>query len=134
MSGAKLTFEGGDEMRAKLARIVSEMPNRVGAALYAEAETGIMNPSKSRYVPVDTGTLRASGMVEAPEISKDAVSVTMGYGGAASAYALRQHEDLSYHHTVGGPKYLETPLLEYAKDGGNKIAARLAKDLEELGS
>jgi hypothetical protein len=80
-------------------------------ALVREANE-IMATSKSQFVPVDTGVLRASGAVNPPEYgSKGKVSITLGYGGSAVKYAIPQHENRRYRHTVGQWKYLETPAL-----------------------
>jgi len=81
----------------------------VGASLFQEAET-ILTLSKTDYVPVDTGALRASGFVEPPIIASSQVSVTLGFGGPAAPYAVIVHEDLTKRHTVGQAKYLEVPL------------------------
>ena len=87
----------------------------------------IMTDSKQNYVPVDLGVLRASGFVKGPTIMGDNVEVKLGYGGAASAYALIQHEAMDFRHTVGGPKYLERPVKRAAAGLGQKIARRLAR-------
>lgn len=99
-------------------------------ALYRRAEA-IMADSKEHYVPVDQGILRDSGHVELPEDTADGITVTLGYGGAAEAYAVVQHEDLSLNHpNGGGPKYLERPLLEH----GKTLLADMADELRaELG-
>jgi len=36
-----------------------------------------------------------------------------------------QHERLDYKHSVGGPKYLERPLLEAASGMGERIAKKI---------
>lgn len=59
-------------------------------------------------VPVDLGTLRASGLVEPPIISGTKVRIVVAFGGPAASYAYIVHEDLEAHHTVGQAKYLET--------------------------
>lgn len=81
----------------------------IGAALYREAEA-VMTAAKTDYVPVDTGALRSSGVVEAPIIGATAASVRLGFGGPAAPYAVLVHEDLTKRHTVGQAKYLEIPL------------------------
>lgn len=118
---------GADVLLAGLDQLIEQAPTALAAAIYQEAET-IMADSKANYVPVDTGVLRDSGFVAPPEIDGNVVSVELGYGGAASAYALVQHERLDYHHTVGGPKYLERPFL----DAMNGLEERLADRLEPL--
>lgn len=115
-------IEGGPALIARLKEIGDKVNPLAAAALVQQAEA-IMSESKSRFVPVDTGVLRASGVVGAPQVGSDGIEVKMGYGGAAEDYAVIQHENLSYRHSVGGPKYLERPLLEAASG----MAERLAK-------
>jgi hypothetical protein len=100
----------------------------LGAALYQEAEL-VMTDSKANYVPVDTGMLRSTGHVDPPQMSGNQVSVTLGYGGPSAPYALRQHEDLSYRHTVGQAKYLEEPLLKAANGMAGRIGDKLRSEL-----
>lgn len=97
----------------------------LASALSVEAEK-IMRDSKE-LVPVDTGALRASGHVKAPEVSAGGVEVEMGYGGAASAYALIQHERLDYNHPSGQAKYLEEPTLGAAVGLGARLARTLGR-------
>lgn len=120
VKGVDVVFNG-------LQALIDRVPEAVASALYQEAEA-IMTDSKANYVPVDTGVLRDSGMVSAPDMSGNEISVSMGYGGAASAYAVVQHERLDYHHEVGGPKYLERPFL----DAANNLEERLADRLRPL--
>ena len=54
-------------------------------------------------VPVDKGTLRSSGTVDGPNALGQ---VTLSFGNAAAPYALRQHEEMHYHHEVGEARYL----------------------------
>ena len=70
-------------------------------------------------VPVDTGSLQASGRVETPVLAGPVGEVTIRYGGSEGFqgriprnYAIRVHEDLSMNHPRGGQaKYLETAVL-----------------------
>jgi len=92
-------------------------------ALKEEAEA-IMTTSKQKFVPVALvggGTLRDSGFVEDPVTRGSKISVTLGYGGFAKAYALAIHEHPSksspptwkgkeLNFNVGGVKYLERPM------------------------
>lgn len=110
-------------MQAKIAEVLRLVPAKAGAALYQEAEVE-MTESKRR-VPVDTGTLRASGHVQQSEMAADGVSVTMGYGGPAVDYALIVHEDLEAHHAVGEAKFLENVLRESAPFLLERIAKRI---------
>lgn len=121
-----LTLEGTDVVVAHLHAIGERVKPVAARALLAEAEA-IMTRSKEEYVPVDTGVLRASGHVNPPDIHGDDVSVSLGFGGAAKDYAVIQHERLDYKHTVGGPKYLERPLLEATRG----LAERIGKVIKE---
>ncbi len=101
-------------------------------ALYMEAE-GIMRASKEKYVPVKTSTLKTSGFVNLPKISSTAIEIEMGYGGAASAYALYVHEaPANWNWSVPGtgPKYLEKPAREAAEGMGGRLATRLKSALK----
>lgn len=138
-----MSFElkGVKAMQRKLKRIADKTPDRMKAALRIEAEL-IMAKSKQEHVPVDLGTLRSSGFVNDAERKGKTVSVTMGYGGAASSYALSVHEAPSKHDPPSwkgkdvqfspegrGAKYLETPLYEALEGMDKRIADRL--DLEK---
>lgn len=124
MPALDFTVTGTEKLQQALTDLAQRATPALAAALSQEAET-IMTTSKQSFVPVDLGVLRDSGFVQAPDVSGSSVSVTMGFGGAAEAYALVQHERLDYHHTTGGPKYLERPFLMAAKGLVDRIADRL---------
>lgn len=93
--------------------------------MWREANS-IMNSAKG-LTPVDTGTLRGSGHVRMPEVTEAGVSVVIGFGGAASGYAIYVHENLnSFHKPPTQAKFLEQPFLA-ATQG---MALRLAQDLK----
>lgn len=113
---------------------IEDLKTALASGLYTESEL-VLSDSKANFAPVGQppedktpGTLRASGFVDLPEWTGDVVTVQLGYGGNAEAYALRQHEELSYKHTVGQAKYLERPMLA-AADG---IEARLVSKIQAL--
>ena len=97
----------------------------LASALYEEAEK-IMRVSKD-LVPVDEGTLMGSGHVQAPNVGATDVEVEFGYGGAAKAYALIQHERMDYNHRTGQAKFLEQPTLEAAIGMGARLARHLGR-------
>jgi hypothetical protein len=76
-------------------------------------------------VPVDTGALRASGRVSGP--GGDGV-VSLTFGNAAAPYALRQHEELRYRHTVGEARYLVRALERFEAGHGPEDALREVAD------
>ena len=121
-----VTWKGIPEFRRQMATLKNATPREIGRALYEEGQH-IMTRSKAEFVPVDTGTLRASGQVRVPQHSGGRVTVELGYGGAASAYALVQHERTDFHHPVGQAKYLEQPVNEAAAGFGQRIAARIRR-------
>jgi hypothetical protein len=112
-------------------------------ALRVEAEVEVMTPAKKSIrggegVPVDLGPLRSSGHVKDVERRGKELSVAMGFGGPAGAgnlgetnreyvgYAIIQHENPNFHHTVGSWKYLEIP-FNRAIVG---MAERIAKEVK----
>lgn len=135
-------FKGSKAMQKKLKRIADKTPDRVKAALRIEAEL-IMAKSKQDYVPVDLGTLRSSGFVNDPVRKGKEVSVEIGYGGAASAYALSVHEQpsqydppswrgktIEFNPSGRGSKFLERPFMEALPGLAERVAKRL--DIEGL--
>jgi hypothetical protein len=119
----RIDVGGVQAVRAKLDRIAQRIPDRVGNALYAEAE--IEMGEAKRRTPVDTGALRASGHVGFPVFEGRDIAVTLNFGGPAAPYALVVHEDLGAWHAVGQAKYLESTLLESAPFLPTRIATRL---------
>jgi hypothetical protein len=80
---------------------------RVGAGLYRGGQAIIADAVD--LVPVKDGPLRDSAIVQEPVLSGDEVTVELGFGGAASDYAVVQHESLDFEHPNGGQaKFLET--------------------------
>ena len=100
---------GVREAQTKLRATVGAANRAVDRALLGESER-IMRLSKKSFVPVREGALRASGRVVATGAAPLA-SVVLGYGGSARAYAVVQHENPRFHHTVGQWHYLITPVL-----------------------
>jgi hypothetical protein len=72
-------------------------------------------------IPRDEGVLAASIRVSGPD-GKGVVRLTAG--GAAAPYALRQHEELSYRHTVGEARYWVRGLERFLAGGGATKALR----------
>jgi hypothetical protein len=110
------------QFRKALAEL-GEKPHMIPAILY-DAASKIMADS-AREVPVETGTLRASGFVQKPVSDGGGWSVTMGYGGLAKAYALIQHEGDFSHPRGGKRKYLYDPAMAASSWLGEWLAARL---------
>jgi hypothetical protein len=92
----------GDQANVSGLRVIGEM-------IMAD----IKDSRSEKGVPVDTGVLRASGRVTGPDA---AGVVRLTFGGASAAYALRQHEVLSYRHTVGEARYLVRGVERFVAD------------------
>lgn len=101
------------------------------AGIY-QAEVDIMYVSQTE-VPVDTGTLRASGRVLEPERHGDTIVGTIGYGYGeqvnpktgqlAAQYAVPVHERLDVRHAPPTKaKFLEDPCRAYEALYGDTLA------------
>lgn len=121
---------------ASLSKLGTSIPREAAGALSEVAEE-IMTESQD-LVPVDLGALKNSKFVQSPERASDGLSVTMGYGGEAAAYAEAVHEHPSatspqswlkgavHFQTPGtGPKFLERPVVAAQRTFASDIAARL---------
>jgi hypothetical protein len=125
--------DGSKEFARMLTVAGVKAPSVLASALYVEAQE-IMTEAK-QAAPIDLGTLRASGHVNKPKVSKTGASVQLGFGGAAAAYALAVHEHPSEHSppswqsgvrfNQGGPKYLERPVREAQKGFADRLARHM---------
>jgi hypothetical protein len=136
--GVTFEFRGERELARKLVALAKKAEARIGPALYRQGHR-IMTRSKEEFVPVDLGTLRASGTVGEPEGLGIDTSLRLSYGSAATPYALAVHETHSRHDppswkahkgpinfVTGGSKYLEKPFLEAVPT----LIRDLARDLD----
>ena len=106
-------------------REMDAISKKAASELFVEAEE-ILTRSRAEFVPVDQGILRADSGVTQPEQDGDSLKLTIWYGaGPARDYAVVQHEQMDFKHGVGGPKYLERPLLEAISGMGQRIASRV---------
>ena len=130
---------------AELIRVLQTAPKLATKALamglHKEARD-IMNHSKRDYVPIDNGILRASAVVGRPEIHGTTIRVQFGYGGAAKAYAIVQHEDTSLSHPPKNPRRTGTRsskrpgrahyLSQAVADMAPQMGARLAVSVQSM--
>ncbi len=103
--------------------------------LNLEAELIMTEAKQNTPVAPDGGTLRASGHVQPPKITGSTVVFTLGFGGAASAYALAVHEHPSKHSppswaggvtwNVGGPQFLKNAMNKAEAGLGRRVARNL---------
>lgn len=127
----KIELIGAPELAKILATAGARAIPALKQALNEEGQIAFRN--SQRLVPVDTGTLRRSGvLVPAREKGTSMIEVVMGYGGAASAYALKQHENLSYRHKEGKQaKYLEQPVMQRQAKLSQNIQRRMKRILSK---
>lgn len=112
------------ELIGNMQRHAKAFPERLGAAIYQEAE--IDATECKQRTPVDTGALRASIHVEGPEYhGKNVSCAIVAGGGITSDYAIVQHEDLEFFHPVGQARFISSVLEESAPHMGPRIAERL---------
>jgi len=119
-----MKWVGTSVLRGKLGALAAKAPTALGAVLYIEGQR-ILTTS-APLVPVEFGTLRASGYVTEPKISMTGAEVTIGYGGAAKEYAWFVHEILTnYHKPPTQAKYLEQPVLEAQRGLASRLGVGL---------
>lgn len=126
----KFRWRGLDDFFRNVEASFDDTLHALEGATFEKANT-IMTDSK-KLVPVDTGALKNSGFAENPVVSGKLVTVKIGFGGVAVPYAIKVHEDLTAHHTVGQAKYLEEPLNEHKRtmeeDLARKVRGRLFRN------
>ena len=122
---------GAERMRRTFRRLRSSsvLMRPVAAMLFQEGER-IMAQSK-KQVPVDTGNLKNTGIVEPPEIQGLEASVLLGYGGPAVDYAVTVHENLQAKHKVGNALYLERPFNDNLPGAQRRLGVRLRGSLRD---
>lgn len=125
MAGSySFTLEGDDEL-LNLIRVAKERsPQVVAQAIWEQAN--LIFAKSQNLVPVDTGVLRGSGGVSAPQSDASGIYVDIFYGGPAAPYALYVHEIIgNYHKSPTQAKYLEQPFMEAMTDVQKNITDRI---------
>jgi hypothetical protein len=118
------TLEGDIELRNVLEAAREKSPLAVAQAIYEEAN--LIFAKSQVLVPVDTGVLRGSGGVSAPQKGTTGYFVDIFYGGPAADYALYVHEIIgNYHKPPTQAKYLEQPFMEALPQIQNNISRRI---------
>ena len=96
-------------------------------------------PLADENCPTDSGVMKGSHAVirdgaavdagpynEGDNFGGERGQVVIGYGGAASAYVERQHEDMTLSHPSGEAKWLENAFNAKQSELPEKIKSRLA--------
>ena len=125
MASRNARIEGFGDLDRYLRRAAAQVLDAAEDALVIEANE-MMTEAKYQ-TPVDDGTLRGSGTVFDARRTRNGVEIEMGFGGAASDYAVVQHENLELDHGgVGNAKFLERPVLA----GSRSLRKRLHDEIE----
>ena len=125
-NGIKIEIVGKDKVVARLKRFGNNAPANVATALYQEAQALIAEAKQ--ITPVDTGALRASGMIQMPTLQGKQVEVRCGFGGPAAPYAVYVHENLEAHHQPPTQaKFLEVPAKRRAKGMQQRVADSISR-------
>ena len=114
--------------------------DELSGAIYEEMET--IKGKSQDIVPHRFGVLEGSADAVGVNVTRSGSkgAITIGYGGAASAYSLIQHEtpppgeagegELAFRHAPGRTwKYLERPVNEAIEGMEGRIAERVRKRL-----
>jgi hypothetical protein len=118
------TLEGDLELKAILEAAREKSPLAVAQAIWEEAN--LIFAKSQVLVPVDTGVLRGSGGVSAPQKGTTGYFVDIFYGGPAADYAMYVHEIIgNYHKPPTQAKYLEQPFMEALPQIQNNISTRI---------
>lgn len=110
-----------------LKSLAQKSPKVLGRAVYETLEESL--PEVKRRTPVDRGPLRASEHVTPPEIRGREIEAAIVAGGPSAPYARSQHENLTYRHTVGQAKFIESVMREDMKSYPRKIADKIEEGL-----
>lgn len=131
MPGTIVRVDGLPQLQAALVAAGALAPEALAAGALIEME--LMMAEAKGQTPVRDGILRDSGHVLPPEVDATSMEISAGFGGAASAYALVQHERLDFNHTTGNAKFLERPFLAKVPAIVGGMAASLRTALGRLG-
>jgi hypothetical protein len=132
---AEFTFviEGADELRNMLKVSGAGAGQIVGQVITEEAN--VIFGKAMILTPIDTGALRGSGGVSAPQNFPTGIGVDIFFGGPAAPYALYVHEILgNYHNSPTQAKYLEAPFMERLPQIQQNLARRIMDLMRKNGA
>ena len=123
-SSFTLDLFGDKELVNALKAGEENTPQAIALAIYEEAN--VIFAKSQVLVPVDTGVLRGSGGVSAPQMGSQGYFVDIFYGGPAASYALYVHEIIgNFHNPPTQAKYLEQPVMEAMSTIQENIKSRI---------
>jgi|1_EtaG_2_1085319.scaffolds.fasta_scaffold00749_3 hypothetical protein len=124
-----LIITGSKELMRKLAAAGPLAKTAIVAGAIEEQEKVIAGAVPR--TPFDEGILKGSAGVLPPNLSGPDVDIVAGYGGAASSYAVPQHEE-DYKHSVGEKKYLLKAWNERLPKMGKELGDAIERALRRL--
>lgn len=117
------------KLTARLSSVKKGALQACSRAVYQGMQVAFLNSQKE--VPVLTGTLKNSGQLKEPvEVSATKSSVSITYGGLATKYAQRQHDDMTLNHPHGGKAHF---VIDPVRDAIPDIKKRMKAELAKLG-
>jgi hypothetical protein len=126
----KLDLFGDEELVNALTAGKKDAPQAIAQAIWEEAN--VIFAKSQILVPVDTGVLRGSGGVSAPQMGSQGYFVDIFYGGPAASYALYVHEIIgNYHKPPTQAKYLEQPVMEAMSTLQENLKGRIIDIIEK---
>lgn len=91
------------------------------------AGANVVKPKSQAVAPLKTAELRGSAYTD---VDPSTLIAIVGYDVPRDIKAIKQHEDLSYHHPAGEQsKFLEGPLKASAGEVNSKVANALRRVL-----
>lgn len=134
-------FTGMGKARKQLKAMPDKAIRALSQAVFIEGEK--IRTEALLRVPVDLGTLKSSIFVDKPVIKGPIVSVTIGAGGQAAAYAAAVHEypsaasppswvgkEVKFSARKGkGPKFISNPVQEAESGFGRRVGRTLERRL-----
>jgi hypothetical protein len=109
-----------------------DSPNRVRRGIKRgvnEVMQEVFDESQE-LVPVDTGSLKDSGIFISAQDKGNGVEASISYGNALVTYAIDVHEDLQvFHEPPTQAKYLEIPMTNHQPELLKAIRHRIGENL-----
>jgi len=126
-------IEGADELKKMLEVSGAGAGKLVGQVITEEAN--VIFGKAMILTPIDTGALRGSGGVSAPQNFPTGIGVDIFFGGPAAPYALYVHEITHYkHNSPTQAKYLEAPFMERLPQIQQNLARRIMDLMRKNGA
>lgn len=122
-----IALTGNEALQMLLATASGGIVEAVGGALFEEGQLAMRDSLNE--VPVKDAILKGSAEIKPPKFSNGRVKVTLGYGGAAAAYALIRHNTPASNYTKPGTKdhYLSDPVQKRIPMIQKTLHGRVAK-------